>query len=93
MPREVGAGGDLIARAVAILERDECRRGQLQRKGAIVAKRDIVLCVGRLVDHGVLMRPPARCSEPNSVAHVRIAQPGNEPGTCARQPQQQQRRF
>src|SRR5262245_18124263 len=84
---------DLAARAVAILRREEGRRRKLQRKGAIVTKRDIVRGAGRGLIIGVRMLPPARCNEPDLVAHVRVAEPGSEPGTCAGQPQQQQRRF
>src|SRR6266403_2328034 len=40
---------------------------------------------------GVLVRPPARCSGPDPVAHVRVVEPGTERGACAGQ--QQQRRF
>src|SRR5438128_4253639 len=72
---EIGGGSgklaqatDLIARAVAILVRDEFRRGQLQRKGTIAAKRDIVPSADRGLIVGVRMLPPARCNEPDSVA-------------------------
>src|SRR5262249_21644549 len=77
---------DLIARAVAIPRREEGRWGKLQRKGAVAAKRHIVSRVGRGLIVGVRMLPPARFNEPDSVAHVRVAEPGSEPGTCAGQP-------
>ena len=97
---EIGGGSgklaqaaDLIARAVAILARDESRRGQLQRKGTIAAKRDIVLSVDRGLIIGVRMLHQRVAYEPDSVARVRVAEPGIRPGTCGRQPQQQQCRF
>src|SRR5215469_8881005 len=77
---------DLAARPLAILRRQEGRRSKLQGKGAIVAKRDVVLGVGRGLIIGVRMLPPARCNEPDHVAHVRIAEPRREPGTCPGQP-------
>src|SRR6516225_6702756 len=77
---------DLVARAVALLRREEGRRSKLQGKRAIVAKRDVVLGVGRGLIIGVRMLPPTRCNEPDHIAHVRIAEPCREPGTCTRQP-------
>src|SRR6516165_12003044 len=53
---EIGGGSgklaqacDVIACAVAILRSKEGRRGKLQRKGTIAAKRDIVLSVDLIV--------------------------------------------
>src|SRR5262245_716253 len=86
-PGKLAQACDLVARAVAILRREEGRRGKLQGKGATVTKSDIVRDVGRLLIVGVPTLPPARCNEPDSVAHVRVAEPGSEPGTCAGQPQ------
>src|SRR5262249_43499827 len=96
-PRSAGAPGRWGRRATPLRARPPTCGGRKARRAkcrgrAQSSQNGVSPASGALIV-GVLPRPPARCDEPDLVAHVRVAEPGGEPGTCSGQPQQQQRRF